>query len=508
MRMRTALATRAWLGLLLLASCDEARPAPSAPATTPAVPVAPAAPAAPLPRAGTPTTSVTPPTDAPPAADALSAAFARTAAAIKPSVVRIDVEAGSPSGAGGGGALPDEPDLPDLFRRYFAPESPRGGAPMPTRGTGSGFLLDQPPGYVVTNSHVIHGATRVEIVIADGTRYPAQVVGDDPHTDVGLVRFEKAPTGLVAARLGNSDALQVGQWVIAVGSPLGLAQTVTAGIVSGLGDTGGQMRLSGERVRQYIQTDALINPGNSGGPLVNLSGEVIGINTLINVGPGGSYGFAIPINQAKQVALALAKEGRVRYPYIGAMVGDVAKLPQEVRDKLGKGLPERGAYVSDLSPGAPAALAGLQPGDVVVSLDDKPVDSANALIATHAIGDKVKLEYVRNGERARAHVQVGELPDEEGQQGKIGVSLQTMDPQLAQALGLDPRTRGAAVAEVVPGSPADRAGLQAGDVIAQVDGVAVGSAEDAVRELRKPTGKPKLLRVLGSRGARFVTVRP
>jgi serine protease Do len=497
MRARTTLGSGAWLTLLLSVSCDDAHPAPdtSAPSVTP-----------------TARANVTPSTESPPAADALSAAFARTAAAIKPSVVRIDVETASSSVLTGAGGAPGAPDLSDLFRRFFAqPQPPGGGTPTPQRGTGSGFLLAQPPGHVVTNSHVIHGAARVEIVATDGTRYPAQVIGDDPHTDVGLVRFEKPPAQLVAARLGDSDALQVGQWVIAVGSPLGLAQTVTAGIVSGLGKTGGQVRLSGERVRQYIQTDALINPGNSGGPLVNLSGEVIGINTLINVGPGGSYGFAIPINQAKQVALALAKEGRVRYPYIGAMVGDVSALPTAMREKLGKDVPDHGAFVSDVSAGAPAERAGIKPGDVVVSVDGEPVRDASgliSLISSHAIGDEVKLEYVRNGDHARTKVEIAELPGEDDQQGRIGLSLQTIDAQLADALGLAPGVRGAAVAEVVRGSPAERAGLQPGDVIVEVDGVAVSSAEEAVRALKKPSSKPKLLRVVGAGGARFVTVRP
>ncbi len=463
------------------------------------------------------TGGVTRRTPAPGEARALSDGFAAAAAAIRPSVVRIDVDIARPtaySARGDGQGAPD-PDLPDFLRRFFQFEQglPMPGAPEAQHGTGSGFILAQPPGHVLTNSHVIHGATRVTIVTSDSKRFQAEVVGDDPETDVGVVRFEHAPDGLVAARLGDSGHLKVGEWALAVGSPLGLDQTVTAGIVSGLGKTGGKMRLSGERVRQYIQTDALINPGNSGGPLLNLDGEVIGVNTLINVGPGGSYGFAIPINQAKQVAQTLAKEGRVRYPYIGVMVGDVQEMPEDVRSNLPKGSPEKGAFVSEVAPGGPAAHAGLAAGDIIVKLDGHTVESSGELIeqvSAHKIGDKVALEYVRNGEAKRADIKIGELPNQRAQadEGRIGLTLQTLTDTLADALGVERGTRGAAVVEVRSGSPAERAGLQPGDVIVQVDRQGVKSAEDVAERLEQNSDKPHLLRVLGPHGARFVTLRP
>jgi serine protease Do len=330
--------------------------------------------------APTPPSSQTPvtPKIAPSAeARALSDAFASAAQAIRPSVVRLDVEGAreGQTGAGDRGLGPD--DLPDFLRHFF--EAPQGSSPAPhetVRGTGSGVIIDG-AGNILTNSHVVRGTSKVTIKLADDRSFPGKVIGTDPMTDVGVVRFEKVPSGLVAARLGNSDTLRTGDWAIAVGSPLGMEQTVTAGIISGVGETGSHFRfLSGERVRKYIQNDAKINPGNSGGPLVNLEAEVIGINTLINVGPGGSYGFAIPINQAAEVENQLIKEGRVRYPYIGASIVSVADAPEELKTKVGETLPKDGAIVAAVTPGGPAAQAGIQPGDVITELAGRHVKTA------------------------------------------------------------------------------------------------------------------------------------
>ena len=182
--------------------------------------------------------------------------------------------------------------------------------PGPAHGVGSGFIIGT-NGDIITNRHVVQGATKVTVTMNDGKEYSAQVVGKDAQTDVAVVRLEKPPSNLVVARLGDSDKLEVGEWVVAVGSPLGLEQTVTAGIVSGKGRPGRHVQMSGKRVRGYIQTDAKINPGNSGGPLVNLEGEVVGVNTLIQVGAGGAYGFAIP-GQRGPARGAAARQGRAR----------------------------------------------------------------------------------------------------------------------------------------------------------------------------------------------------
>ena len=459
-------------------------------------------------------TGVTPRTKAPPAADELSAAFARTAAAVRPSVVRIEVESSRPlelSSASPRREAPPSGNLHDVLEQHFGP--PRTGSEPQrlVRATGSGFLLDEPPGHIVTNSHVIHGADRVTVVISEGRRFPAKIIGEDPESDVGLLRFETSPPELTAARLGNSDALRVGQWVLAIGSPHSLEQSVTAGIVSGLGKASGRMRLSGARVREYIQTDALINPTNSGGPLVNLSGEVIGINTLIDIGAGGSYGFAIPINQAKQVAHALVREGRVRYPYLGLLVTNLQDMPEALRGERSRDDAEQGAYVSRIAPGGPAARAGLKPGDLVTEVDGSPVESADQFverIAEHEIGEKLRIGIVRNGDTRHVALQIAELPTQvDEDRAKLGIVLQTLDESLAQALGLAPQTTGAVVAQVQPDSPAHRAGLVPGDVIVQIDRRDMSSAEQTGTVLRQVSDRPRLLRVLGAQGARFVTIK-
>ncbi len=222
-----------------------------------------------------------------------------------------------------------------FLRRFFGPGTPE-PPPGPQRGTGSGVVMDA-RGDIVTNRHVVSNATNVKVTFSDGREFSAKTLGMDSETDVAVIRLDAPPRDLVAARLGDDDKLEVGEWVLAVGSPLGLDQTVTAGIISGKGKVGRHVQMSGGRVRHYIQTDAKINPGNSGGPLVNLSSEVVGINTLINTGPGGAYGFAIPINQVRRVAESLLKEGRVRYAYLGVLVGDLSELDA----RRGQGSPER-----------------------------------------------------------------------------------------------------------------------------------------------------------------------
>jgi serine protease Do len=321
----------------------------------------------------------------------------------------------------------------------------------------------------------------------------------------------------VVARLGDSDKLDVGEWVVAVGSPLGLEQTVTAGIVSGKGRPGRHVQMSGRRVRGYIQTDAKINPGNSGGPLVNLEGEVVGVNTLIQVGAGGAYGFAIPVNEVRRVAQALVKEGRVRYAYLGLMLTDVKDLDDAQKAKLGKTVPPTGAFVAETTPGGPAGKAGMRPGDVITEVNNQKIGGASDVVdfvSSEPIGARVLLHYVRDGRSAQTQVALGELPDEdarqnEGQgQGKIGLALQTLTPDVAASLGLDRGTKGAVITDIVTGSPAEQAGLRPGDVIVEIDRRPVASADEAVAALHGAArGGGHLLRVRGPNGTRFVTIK-
>ncbi len=469
--------------------------------------------------------AVTPKTEAPNEARALSHAFSNVAKALAPSVVRIEVEVGSPRAAGPHGRMqgPDDDDdgddsgIPPFFRHFFQ-FGPGGGMPDPgpQHGVGSGFIIDT-NGDIVTNRHVVQGATKVTVTMNDGKEYPARVVGKDAQTDVAVVRLEHPPSNLVVARLGDSDKLEVGEWVVAIGSPLGLEQTVTAGIVSGKGRSGRHVRMSGRRVRGYIQTDAKINPGNSGGPLVNLEGEVVGVNTLIEVGAGGAYGFAIPVNEVRRVAQALVKEGRVRYAYLGLMLTDVKDLNDAQKAKLGKAVPASGAYVAETTPGGPAGKAGMRPGDVITEVNNQKIQGAGDVVdfvSTQPIGARVLLHYVRDGHPAETQVALGELPDEDArastdaQQGKLGMALQTLTPDVAASLGLSGNTKGTVITDVLPGSAAEQAGLHPGDVIVEVDRRPVNSADDAVAALHGPsrTGG-HLLRVRGPNGTRFVTVK-
>jgi serine protease Do len=459
---------------------------------------------------------VTPKTQAPGEARVLSSAFSAAARALGPSVVRIDVEIPSAGVAEnqGQGDPGEGPELSPFLRRFFQfgsgmPEP----SPGPQVGTGSGVVMDG-RGDIVTNRHVVSNATKVKVTFSDGREFAARTLGMDSETDVAVIRLEKSPRDLVAARLGDSDALEVGEWVLAIGSPLGLDQTVTAGIVSGKGKVGRYVQMSGGRVRHYIQTDAKINPGNSGGPLVNLSAEVVGINALINTGPGGAYGFAIPINQVRLVAESLLKDGRVHYPYLGVVVGDVGEAEAaNLKKRVGAAPPEGGAYVSEVTPGGPAAKSGLHPGDVITDIDERKVDGAGDVIdyvSTRAIGARVAIGFWRDGRRRTIAVGLGELPSEDGYPGapstKLGIALQTLTPALARSMGLDPATRAAVVAEVAPGSQAAAAGVREGDLILEIDRQPVATAEAAAALLAAPRQGGHLVRLRSESGMRFITL--
>jgi len=474
-----------------------------------------------------PQAAITPKTQVPPEARSLSQAFASTARALRPSVVRLDIETEAPKTSGGRRLRRDDvpPEMERFFEHFFGGQGD--GFPQPStpgRGTGSGVVMDG-SGNIITNSHVAEHAAKVTVIFADGREFPAKVVGADPKTDVAVVRIENPPPGLVAARLGDSSNLEVGEWVLAIGSPLGLDQSVTAGIISGKGKVTRNVHMSGERMREYIQTDAKINPGNSGGPLVNLQGEVIGINTLINVGPGGAYGFAIPINQARQMAKAIITDGHVRHAWMGVGIGDIkngVKLSddgepdQKGQDKASKGLPAKGAWVSRVMPGSPADKAGVHQGDIITQIDSQKIEGAADVVdyvASQKVGAKLALSLLRDGKASKSQVTLAELPanpyalgEPQVKKEKIGVHLQTLTPEMASALGLAPDAKGAVVTDVQPNSVAAKAGLRPEDLIVEIDRRPVVGAEEASLALHAG-GKPThLLKVHREGTFLFVTV--
>jgi serine protease Do len=462
-----------------------------------------------------PAATVSPRTQTPDVARTLSRAFAATAKAVRASVVRIDVRKQRPPMAQGpgypwGGGPPSGNVPPSFLPFQFggAPESP--GRATPVGGTGSGIIIDG-AGNVVTNSHVVDGFSEIEVTLSDGQQIPARLIGKDSRTDVAVVRLERVPKELVAARLGDSNQIEVGEWILAIGSPLGLEQTVTAGIVSGKGHVGRFVRMSGDRVREYIQTDAKINPGNSGGPLVNLDGEVVGLNTLIKMGAGGAYGFAVPVNEVRRVAQALLADGRIRYPFFGVSVRDLDDLEAVVKQQLGPKAPSEGAYVTVVPLGSPAAAAGVRPGDVITKLAGEAIRSSADVVdyvSSRAIGASVTVTLFRGGELRQLGAKLTATPGDADDRNEVpaqGLTLQSLTPPLAGSFGLPPGTRGVAIAEVAPGSPGARAGLQAGDVILDVDRRPVVSAEEASRIIGGAMAH--LLRVYDRAGVRFVIVQ-
>ena len=468
-----------------------------------------------------PAPAVTPRTESPDVAKTLSKAFAATAKAVRASVVRIDVTAGRPPiaerrGGRGNDPFPFADALPPTNRRFFdfgssQPDFPGPGMPGPIAGTGSGIIIDG-AGNVVTNSHVVDGSAEIKVTLSDGQEIPAKLIGRDKRTDVAVVRLDHVPKTLFAARLGDSDRIEVGEWVLAIGSPLGLEQTVTAGIVSGKGHVGRFVQMSGDRVRHYIQTDAKINPGNSGGPLVNLDGDVVGLNTLIRTGAGGAYGFAVPINEVRRVAEALTKDGRVRYPFLGVSVRDLSTLDEVAREKLGRGAPAEGAYVAEVTPGSPAASAGIEQGDVITKLDAESIKTSADVVdyvSSRNIGAVVVVTVFRDGSPRQLRATLAPAPgdtEERNESPKLGLSFQTLTPEIASSLGLPPGARGVAIADVSGGSPGARAGLVPGDVILDVDRRPVTSADEASRLLGHGRSMAHLLRVFGRSGVRFVTI--
>jgi serine protease Do len=451
----------------------------------------------------------------------LSRTFAQVASQLSPSVVRISVaktvkmQRGMhfQGGASPGGGNPFE-GTP--FERFFGQGGPEGDdGDQPTqgpkqRGTGSGVVIDA-KGYILTNNHVVEDADEVKVTWADGKTVNAKVVGTDPRTDLAVVKVD--PSNEVRpAKIGDSDKLQVGEWVMAIGNPFGLDHTVTVGVLSAKNRSGFQSGSS--HYEDFLQTDASINPGNSGGPLINLDGEVIGINSMI-AGIGTGIGFAVPSSMFKSVADQLIHGGKVRRPYLGIFMQDVN---EDIQKTLGNKAPEKGALVSQVEPGKPAEKAGLKPGDVITSVDGQPVDGSKSVqrsVLGKQIGQKIDLGIWRDGKTMKLSATAAELPGEKGEtvagnesspKAKLGLGLQSLNSDLADQVGVSKGTKGAVVMSVREGSPAQEAGIRQKDVILEVDRKAVSSSEDAAKYLGENRAGGHLIRLQRGPSAIFLVI--
>lgn len=432
----------------------------------------------------------------------LSTSFREVSKAVKPAVVYIEVvERG---GAERG---------PSDFFGFPSPNTPRR-----REGAGSGFIVTE-DGYILTNNHVVGNANKISVTLSDGRKFNAELVGTDVETDIALIKINSS--GLPIAVLGDSDDVQQGDWVLALGSPFGLQQTLTAGIVSA---TGRELRES--QYNHYIQTDASINPGNSGGPLVDMQGQVIGINTMILTGGLSSgnigIGFAIAANTAREVFKQLAKGGRISRGYLGVLVTD---LDDARAHALGLE-PKSGVFVSDVpDSNSPAGNAGIKPKDVITTFNGKPVRAARELtdsVAATPVGQTARVELIRNGQHETVDVRLVERPnnviastqqppgdDQEGeaQQGRLGIQGKTVTPETVDQMKLKLKTpSGVFVGAVQQESPAADAGLQHGDVIHAFDRAEIKTVENLAEAARSAKPGRYLLEVERNGHTIFLTV--
>jgi serine protease Do len=390
------------------------------------------------------------------------------------------------------------------FHEFFGGPAPRGGREFRIPSLGSGFIIS-PDGLIVTNNHVVDGVDEIRVALHDGRELPAKIVGQDPKTDIALIRAEGAQ-GLHALPLGDSDALLPGDWVLAIGNPFGLEHTVTVGIVSAKGRDIGQGPYD-----DFIQTDAAINPGNSGGPLIDVTGAVVGINTAINP-QANTIGFAVPVSMAKDILPQLEAAGRVTRGWLGVVVQPVTPALAEAF-----GLEEEeGALVSQVVPGSPAAAAQLRRGDVIVRFGDRPIDEMRELpraVSLTPPGEKVGVEIVRNGTRKTVEVTVAKLAEPErvarrgappgGVEG-LGLRVQDLTPALRERLGVQ-EPGGVVIAEVDPDGAAAAVGLRAGDVLLEVGRQPIRDVSDLQRKLAA-SGRRVLLLVRRGESLFFAAV--
>jgi serine protease Do len=441
--------------------------------------------------------------------------FARLAERLSPAVVNVSTTSQGETpphfgggGGGGGGQSPfgggDPHEFWEPFERFFGPLPKR---PFKQRSLGSGFIINR-DGYILTNNHVIENADEIVVKLENEKEYKAKVIGRDPKTDIAVIKIDDA-TDLSTVTLGNSDQLRVGEWVMAIGNPFGLEHTVTAGIVSAKGRFIGQGSYD-----NFIQTDAAINPGNSGGPLINLQGEVVGINTAIFSRSGGNIGigFAIPVNVAKDLVPELEAKGKVTRGWLGVMI---QKVTPDIAESLNLS-DSKGALVADVMPDGPAKEAGIRTGDVITEFDGHAVKDSTELpilVARTPVGKSVKVKVIRDKETETLTVRIAELKEEEvaaaGKEEGFGLTVQALTPEIAESLGLSSDLKGVVVSGVEPGSSAEDAGLRRGDVILEVNREPVKDM-GSYRKALKNAGKGKSVLFLVRRGENtiFLALKP
>jgi len=389
----------------------------------------------------------------------------------------------------------------DFFRRFFGDQPPR---EFKSKSLGSGFIIDK-AGYILTNNHVIENASEIMVKLSNEKEFEAKLVGRDPKTDIAVIKIEDTHD-LPVVNIGNSDQLEIGEWVVAIGNPFGLEQTVTAGIVSAKGRVIGSGPYD-----NFIQTDASINPGNSGGPLFNVHGEVIGINTAI-VASGQGIGFAIPINVAMNILPQLKEKGSVTRGWLGVMV-------QHITPDIAESLNLQnidGALVAEVVSGGPAEKAGLKRGDVIIQFGGKSIGKMRdlpSMVASTPVGKEVELVLLRNGKEKTLVVKIGELAEEKIAQqkeesvGDLGIKVQGITPELADYFDLQ-TDEGVVVVNVERYSPGAEAGIRRGDIIQEVNQNPVRSLQDYRQALSmKKEGGPSLFWVKRGSNTLYFAVR-
>lgn len=423
-----------------------------------------------------------------------------------PAVVNISTQQKSPiqRRLPKGFSMPDIPEdspLSELFKHFFG-EGMEDFTDRETQSLGSGFVVSS-DGYILTNYHVVADADEIQVRFSDRRFYDAKVIGSDKGSDVALIKIDA--TDLPTVKIGKSNDLKVGEWVLAIGSPFGFDHTVTAGIVSAKGRS-----LPSENYVPFIQTDVAINPGNSGGPLINLDGEVVGINSQIYSRTGGFMGlsFAIPIELAMNVADQLRESGHVSRGYLGVLIQDV---DPNLAESFGMAQPH-GALVSQVMKGSPADTAGIKVGDIILSFNGRKLLNSSQLpplVGTSRVEEKATLRVLRGGKERDVSVVVGRLPDDEAEAAvapaknvpdeieQLGLAVIDIEPQVREELGLS--DSGGALVSEVSGGPAHDAGLRRGDIVLMFDGVDVKNAKH-LRELIDKSGDKRTVAVLVQRG--------